>query len=323
MEYNLAKPSWWIRPLLFIAFVYSLAWGLAIIFAPGYVFTNAVVELPNHIYMWQTLGAIEIMLGIGYFISFINPYRHWAPVFIGVGYKIVSTAIFINGALSNGELINLSNYVFIDNLIWLLPFVAILVQTYRHSLRGDDLLIETFEDDQITLDMFETSEGVDLNEMTHRSPTMVVFLRHFGCTFCREALLDISQQRKQIEAKGVKIILVHMLEDEDEARNQVAFYGPDLVDIALISDPEGILYKKFRLRRGTFWQLLGGKVVFRALSAGILKGKGLGKEMGDTLPMPGVFVMHLGEVIKKYVHTSSADRPKYTQIADVSNEEAA
>lgn len=323
MEYQLAKPSWWIRPILFVAFVYSLVWGLAIIFLPEYVFQTASVELPNHIYIWQTLGAVEMVLGISYLLAFSNPYKHWSPVFMGLGYKLIATFVFLNSALANPDLFNLSNYIFIDNLIWVIPFVAILINVYRRSFRSDELLIEAFDDDQITLDMFDTSEGIDLKEMTHRWPTMVVFLRHFGCTFCREALQDIAQQRQSIEAKGVRILLVHMLEDEDEARRQVVTYGPGLEDLPLLSDPEGILYKKFRLRRGTWWQLLGGKVLFRGFVAGIIKGNGIGKEMGDMTQMPGIFVMHQEQILNKYVHTSCADRPAYIKIADIGNQKAA
>lgn len=319
----MAKPAWWIRPLLFVAFLYSLVWGLAIVFLPGYIFQQASIELPNHIYIWQTLGVIELVLGFGYLIAFVNPFRHWAPVFIGLMYKLLATGVFLKGAMVNASLMNLTDYVFIDNLIWVIPFTAILVATYRRNQRSDDILIEAFDDDEITLDMFETTEGLDLQEMTHRWPTMVVFLRHFGCTFCREALQDLSAQRAEIEKNGVRILLVHMLEDETEARMQVMQFGPGLADVPMISDPEGILYKKFKLRRGTFWQLLGGKVLFRGVVAGMVKGNGLGKEMGDMMQMPGVFVLHKGEILKKYIHRSSADRPKYTKISCIDQSKAA
>lgn len=308
---------------MFIAFLYSLALGLLIIFRPEFIFAATGIDQPNHMYMWQTLGAVEVVLGFSYIIALTNPYRHWSPVVMGLLYKVFATIIFLSGAFASAELMNLKNYVFVNNLIWMIPFAAILVHTYLHSMRSDDLLIEAFDDDQITLDMFDTTEGIDLKETSHRSLTMVVFLRHFGCTFCRETLQDLSNLRSEIEAKGLKIVLVHMMEDEEEAQRQVLFYGPSLVNIPLISDPEGILYKKFKLRRGTLWQLLGGKVLFRAFIAGIIKGNGIGKETGDMTQMPGVFVMHKGEVIDHFVHESSADRPKYIKIAEMALNKAA
>ena len=34
-----------------------------------------------------------------------------------------------------------------------------------------------------------------LAEMTEKQPVMLVFLRFFGCSFCRESISDIAQRR--------------------------------------------------------------------------------------------------------------------------------
>ena len=59
-----------------------------------------------------------------------------------------------------------------------------------------------------------TNDGASVLEYSQKSPVMLVFLRHFGCIFCKEALFDISKKRKSMEAKGVKIILIHMASEE-------------------------------------------------------------------------------------------------------------
>ncbi|MGP1310160.1 MAG: hypothetical protein ACTS27_08185, partial [Phycisphaerales bacterium] len=38
---------------------------------------------------------------------------------------------------------------------------------------------------------------------------LLVFLRHAGCTFCREALADVAKRRRRIENAKVRIVLVH------------------------------------------------------------------------------------------------------------------
>nr|WP_256200529.1 hypothetical protein [Verrucomicrobium spinosum] len=45
-----------------------------------------------------------------------------------------------------------------------------------------------------------TSAGPSLAALSQQSPVLVVFLRHAGCTFCREALADIARVRPAIEA---------------------------------------------------------------------------------------------------------------------------
>jgi hypothetical protein len=57
--------------------------------------------------------------------------------------------------------------------------------------------------------------------------------------------------------------------------------------------------------------------------AGVIKGNGIGKEMGDMTQMPGIFVVYKDEIVKKYIHKSSADRPEYDKLANLKNKEAA
>ncbi|MDV7393380.1 hypothetical protein RZS08_18550, partial [Arthrospira platensis SPKY1] len=55
-----------------------------------------------------------------------------------------------------------------------------------------------------------TNTGNSVLDLSKQKPVLLVFLRHFGCTFCREALEDISQKRASIEANGTQIVFVHM-----------------------------------------------------------------------------------------------------------------
>jgi hypothetical protein len=142
---------------------------------------------------------------------------------------------------------------------------------------------------------------------------MLVFLRHFGCTFCREAMRDIAAQKNQIEDKGTRILVVHMLEDEDAAYEQLKKFG--LEDLPTVSDPEKLLYKKFRLRQGTIAQLAGIKVWFRGFEKGLIGGLGIGNAMGDIYQMPGIFLIHHGKIVKQFIHQSAADRPPYIELA--------
>ncbi|MFN8816592.1 MAG: hypothetical protein ACK5ZV_07645, partial [bacterium] len=43
-----------------------------------------------------------------------------------------------------------------------------------------------------------TSGGQSVAELSMRSPVLMVFLRHFGCTFCREALADVRAQLARV-----------------------------------------------------------------------------------------------------------------------------
>ena len=64
--------------------------------------------------------------------------------------------------------------------------------------------------DKEILEATFTNEGTDLYKITSEKPVFLVFLRHFGCTFCREAMTDISKILNHINDAGLKPIIVHM-----------------------------------------------------------------------------------------------------------------
>jgi peroxiredoxin len=157
-----------------------------------------------------------------------------------------------------------------------------------------------------------TQHGVSLAELSERSPLLVVFLRHAGCTFCREALADIARQRGAIEAAGARIALVHMGSPEQGA-DLFAHYG--LADVGQVSDPEQRLYRAFQLERGGLRQLLGPKVWWRGFKAAILDRHGFGRPPTDVRQMPGAFLIRHGRIVRSFRHATAADRPDYAALA--------
>jgi len=313
MKKSIRMPQW-MKQVLLVAGIYNLLFGMLTILAPNLFFRWAEMEIPIYPELWQCIGMIVGVFGIGYVIASRNPLRHWPMVFVGFLAKILVPLGFLKAWLIDGAFTaTAGSFILFNDLIWWIPFGFILYKVYQQDYHKDASLIDLFSQDQLySLDMFETSEGIDLQEMSKKSPTLVVFLRHFGCTFCREALQDLANCKENIDIFGTRMVLVHML-DEKVASKELEKYG--LKNLPHISDPESILYKKFKLRRGTTRQLFGLKVWIRGLEAGILKGHGIGKAKGDIYQMPGVFLLKDGKVVKKYIHRSAADRPDYKKIA--------
>ncbi len=159
-------------------------------------------------------------------------------------------------------------------------------------------------------------EGRSLLELSRGGRLLIVFLRHSGCTFCREALADLRDRRGEIEGSraggtGARIVLVHQ-GTEDSGRAFFARYGLD--DVSRVADPDRDLYRAFDLRRGSLGQLFGPKVIARGIAAA-LRGHGVGKLEGDGFQMPGTFVVEDGRVLAGRAHETAADRPDYVQMA--------
>lgn len=157
-----------------------------------------------------------------------------------------------------------------------------------------------------------TNNGVRLSELSNSNKLMLVFLRHFGCTFCRETLADIKTRKEQIEAKGVKIVFIHMM-PEAYADEIFKIYG--MPDVIHISDPAKKLYNHFGLEQGSLWQVLGFKVWLRFFWSGLIKGHLVGPAKGDAYQMPGIFMYHQNKIIKAYRHKFASDKPNYIDFA--------
>ncbi len=156
------------------------------------------------------------------------------------------------------------------------------------------------------------STGLTLAQLSENQRVLAVFLRHSGCTFCREALDDLSKTRTQIEASGAKIALVHM-SAEDDIRPIVEKYH--VADLPRFSDPQRQLYSEFDLPPARWTQLIGLKVLWRGLLSAFHAGHGFGPVKESVTQMPGTFLIENGQVLRTFRHQSPADRPDYAELA--------
>ncbi|MBR9920167.1 MAG: redoxin domain-containing protein [Bacteroidetes bacterium] len=157
-----------------------------------------------------------------------------------------------------------------------------------------------------------TNEGNSLLDRSRQKPVLLVFLRQFGCTFCREALADLSKKQKGFQDRGLDIIYVHM-SDKETATQYFERYS--IEDPVHIGDPECEYYKAFGLTKGNFTQLFGLNTWIRGFSAGVVAGHGIGnRQLGDGFQMPGIFVIRDGEIQEKFIHKLASDRPDYEEL---------
>lgn len=163
------------------------------------------------------------------------------------------------------------------------------------------------------LESTHTNKKNNLYDLSTERPVLLVFLRHFGCIYCREALNDLSGLQSEIENRNAKLVFVH-LSELDLARTYLEKYG--LEDIEQISDPSCNLYAKFGLVKGSMGQLFGLKVWARGFGQ-MSKGNMYSlKQVGDGFQMPGLFILAEGEVKEMFIYNSIADKPDYLKLID-------
>jgi peroxiredoxin len=161
---------------------------------------------------------------------------------------------------------------------------------------------------------FRTESGRTLLELSRQSPILLIFLRHFGCSFCREALDRLSQVRAELEARGVKPIFVH-LGSPERAKPYFDYYN--LADVERVSNPDATLYQHpaFRLSRTSPISHFFKPTVLKAWAMGAIRSYGFGLLREDAHQMPGVFFLREGRIANFFRYRTIADRPDYLALA--------
>ena len=150
-----------------------------------------------------------------------------------------------------------------------------------------------------------------LRQLAEQSPVLVILLRSFGCTFCREAMADVAAIRPQLEAAGARVAFVHGASPE-EAEPWFAKYR--LTDVACVSDPGLDHYQAFALGRTNATALIDPAVWARGAVCALSHGFG-GQSGAMMRQLPGVFVVQRDQILAEYRHRSPADRPDYLALA--------
>jgi len=299
------------RSVLIAAGFYNILWGAFAVLFPGAIFNWLDMPQPNYPQFWQCIGMIVGVYGIGYAIAAFDPMRHWPIVLVGFLGKVMGPLGMVQalwtGQLPWGFALNCVT----NDLIWWVPFALILKHAlvqYQSEGADADLPAES-----TLLAEAQTTSGRSLAALSQQQPVLLVFLRHSVCTFCREALADLSVVRAKIEKSGTKLALVHMGTAESFAAF-TASYG--LSDVPAVSDPERRLYRGLGLRRGKLAQLLGFSVWWRGTKS-LFAGHHPGALEGDGTQMPGVFLLQNGRVLRRFIHDNAAQRPDYAALSQV------
>jgi hypothetical protein len=312
--------------VLWLAGIYNLAWGAVVILWPMAIFNFADMEPPRYPQIWQCVGMIVGVYGIGYLIAASAPTRHWPIVLVGLLGKVFGPIGFVIAAV-DGALPWVWGITIITNdLVWWIPFSLILYRTWwtLSDKRGNNMDVIGGADSgtdraagelgwRWALREHRSQRGATLFELSNDRPTLVVFLRHSGCCFSRAALHKIKQQRDAIELAGVRLAVVHM-SNPMSATLRFEKYG--LGHIHRFSDPSCQLYRAVGLGRLTLSDFLTWRVWWRGFVAAVWQGHGVGGQDGDGFRSSGAFLIVRGVVLASSTPASPADDINYAQLVE-------
>jgi len=258
------------------------------------------MERPAYLDLWRIFGLALSVFAIGYLIASINPVRYWPIVVMGLIIHIMAPAGFVWACCRGQMLWEASWLLILADALWVPVFMIILWKIIKAHL-------VVLPEKHLTLEQasrrFQLANGQTLNEASQQQPLAIIFLRHFGCAFTQLLLNSLQDSEKVASAKGVKIVLVHMLEDR-KAKDYLKKHG----EVSRISDPKCELYQAFGLGKGDFLDIFGPKVWIVGIYA-LFKGCGVGKLAGDGLQMPGTFLYYQGEIKAQKIASDASDLP--------------
>jgi len=301
-----SSPSWgrtWLRA----AGIYNVVWGAFVILAPHALFDLFGMPRPNYPEIWQCVGMIVGVYGVGYWIAASDSRRHWPIVLVGLLGKLLGPLGFASAVARGVFPPQFGLTILTNDLIWWVPFGLLLWDAARSQGENGGERTPSLDE---ALDGLRTPQGRSLRELSATRPLLLVLTRHSGCTFCRETLAELAQRQAELRARGFELGILSMSSAERNARAAREF---GLESAAWISDPERVAYRALELRRGTFRQLFGLGVFVRGLGAA-WRGHGIGALDGDGFQMPGAFVLQRGRVVRSFRHRSAADRTDYDAL---------
>jgi peroxiredoxin len=158
-----------------------------------------------------------------------------------------------------------------------------------------------------------TESGASLLELVEASPVLLVFLRHFGCSFCRQAISDVAELRGELDKRGVRPVFVH-LGTPERAKPFFDYYG--IGDVERVSDPEAKVYQLplFALPRMHPALTLFQPAVWMGWLKGALFKHGIGAIKEDGHQMQGIFFLKGRKIVRQFRYKTIADEPDYLKL---------
>lgn len=118
------------KTILKIAAIYNLLWGTWVVLFPHHFFDLVGMQRLNLPMIWQGVGMIVGVYGIGYWLAAYNPMRHWPIIAVGFLGKIFGPIGFVGNYLQDIVPFEFFYTLIFNDLIWWIPFAYIMYKVH-------------------------------------------------------------------------------------------------------------------------------------------------------------------------------------------------
>ncbi|HEY6470190.1 MAG TPA: peroxiredoxin-like family protein [Candidatus Dormibacteraeota bacterium] len=152
-------------------------------------------------------------------------------------------------------------------------------------------------------------EPVRLADAWHDHPAVVVWLRHFGCVFCREHVAEVRAARSDIEKLHGGIVFV----GNGTPRAAAWFQKKFAPDSTVLTDPELVTYKAIGAHSGLMSTL--GPQAWGAGLRALRSGARQTATKGHPFQQGGVLVIAPGsKVLFRHVSSTAGDHAPMDRV---------
>ncbi|MEO9870709.1 alkyl hydroperoxide reductase [Ekhidna sp.] len=114
-----------------IAAIYNLIWGAWVVLFPNHFFELVGMEFPTQPMIWQGMGMVIGVYGLGYWWAAQDPLTHWPIVAVGFLGKIFGPLGFVMNYLQDKVPFGFFYTLITNDFIWWIPFFLILKKTHQ------------------------------------------------------------------------------------------------------------------------------------------------------------------------------------------------
>lgn len=114
-----------------LAAVYNILWGAWVGLFPQHFFSLIGMEPINYPVVWQGMGMVIGVYGLGYWWASYDPMRHWPIVAVGFLGKIFGPLGFLFHYSMGNLPLAFGWTLLFNDLIWWFPFFLILRKVHK------------------------------------------------------------------------------------------------------------------------------------------------------------------------------------------------
>ena len=115
------------------AAIYNILWGAWVVLFPNHFFGLVGMEVLNHPMIWQGMGMVIGVYGLGYWWASYNPLTHWPVIAVGALGKLFGPLGFVFNYLTGQAPFDFFYTLITNDFLWWVPFGMILWRVHKEK----------------------------------------------------------------------------------------------------------------------------------------------------------------------------------------------